>query len=77
MTYHRNPGRLPDDCEAIDPQTGEVTGFRNCHVRLFNGWDSKALGQQPWPSAGGRPPTNWRISKPPHNFEIESYEVAT
>ena len=76
MTYQPNPGRLPADCELLD-DNGELTGYRPVQVRLFNGWDSKRSGHAPWPAAGGRPhATNWRLSRPPHPFEIESYEVA-
>ncbi|WP_371431355.1 hypothetical protein [Novosphingobium sp.] len=74
MPHLPNPGHLPDDCLVHD-EHGNVTGHRGIHVRLFNGWDSKASGNAPWPSAGGRPPTVWTISRPPHPFEIREFEV--
>lgn len=72
----KNPGHLPLECEILD-ENDEVVGFRPVHVRLFNGWSSAAANSPPWPSAGRYPLTVWRISKPPHPFEIEHYEVAT
>ena len=75
MPANPGTGRAPDDCYAIDPETGEVTGTRSVHVVLFNGWSSRAARQSPWLAAGGRPPTQWRISNPPHPFEIREYEV--
>lgn len=66
-----NPGHLPKECVILD-EDGELAGYRPVHVRLFNGWRSQA----PWPAAGSRPPTNWKISRPPHPFEIEAYELA-
>lgn len=74
MAWQSNEGRLPDACLILDEQ-GEVTGYRKVHVRLHGGWDSKAAGHDPWPAGGGRPPTEWRISRKPGPFEIESYEV--
>lgn len=70
-----NPGHLPDDCHVVDSGTGESTGHRAVHVVLFNGWSSRGAGHASWPAAGGRPPTQWRISTPPHPFEIREYEV--
>lgn len=65
-----NPGHLPPECEILD-EDGNVTGHRAVMVKLFGG-----IKTGPWPSAGGRPvPTNWKISKPPHPFEIEEYEI--
>ena len=76
MAYQPNPGRLPADCELLD-EHGELAGYRPVHVRLFCGWDSQRAGHAPWPAAGGRPrATVWRISTPPHPFEIQQYEVA-
>lgn len=70
----RNPGHLPDEC-IVESEDGTVT-YRAVHVRLFCGWDSKKVGAAPWPSKGGRPSdTVWRVSEPPHGFQIESYEV--
>lgn len=66
----RNAGRVPPETVIWD-EDGNVAGYRQVRVTLFNG-----LVCGPWPSAGGRPhPTNWKISRPPHPFEIESYEV--
>jgi hypothetical protein len=75
MPANPGTGHVPDDCYAIDPETGEVVGTRAVHVVLFNGWSSRAAGHAPWPAAGGRLPTQWRISSPPHPFEIREYEV--
>ena len=69
--WRPNPGRYPDDCDILHPDIGEHIGFRKVHVRLFNGWTSLSSG--PWPAAGGRPPTVWRISCPPHPFDIAEY----
>lgn len=73
MPYAPNPGLLPDDC-LIHDEDGNFTGFRRVHVRLFGGYDSRERGHDPWPAAGARPPTDWRISKPPFPFEIKEYE---
>ncbi len=71
-----NPGHLPEEC-IIRDDDGEVTGYRSVHVVLFGGFDSRKRGDAPWPSAGGRPsPTNWKISRPPHPYEIKEYEIA-
>lgn len=76
MAYQPNPGNLPPECEIRD-EHGNVIGHRAVHVRLFGGFDSKKRGDAPWPSAGGRPnPTNWKISRKPHQYEIEFYEIA-
>lgn len=66
-----NPGHLPEEC-IIRDDDGEVTGYRQVMVTLFNG---RTIG--PWPAAGGRPyPTNWKISRPPHRYEIKEYQIA-
>lgn len=66
----RNEGHLPPECEILD-QDGNVTGHRAVRVKLFNG-----RVEGPWPSAGGRPhQTNWKISRKPHGFEIEFWEI--
>ena len=70
----KNPGSLPLECEILE-EHDQAAGFWPVHVILFNGHSTKAAGQPPWPSAGRFPPTNWRISKPPHPFEIQQYEV--
>lgn len=70
-----NPGRLPPECEIRD-EHGNVTGYRAVHVVLFNGFSTSKAGHAPWPAGGGRPPTNWRISKPPHSSDIEFWEIA-
>lgn len=69
MAYQPNPGRIPEQCLVRDQQ-GFIAGYRPVMVKLFNG-----ITAGPWPSAGGRPPTRWSISKTPHPFEIESFEV--
>lgn len=74
MALQPNPGSLPRDCIILDEE-GNVTGFRKVHVVLFNGHSTRAAGQDPWPASGARPPTCWAISRPPHPFEIQSYEV--
>lgn len=74
MAYQPNPGKLPDEC-VVEGENGNVTHLA-VHVRLFGGWDSKKAGYAPWPSAGGRPPNRWAISRPPHDYEIAEYEVA-
>lgn len=74
MPYLPNPGHVPPECEILDDD-GNVTGHRKVHVRLFGGWDSRKAGHAPWPAAGGRPPTIWRISRAPHPFEIKEFEV--
>lgn len=72
MTYERNLGSQPPEC-AIRDSSGKLTGQHPVHVRLFNGWDSKAAGHQPWPAGSA----DWCISAKPHPFQIEFYEVAT
>lgn len=74
MAYLPNLGHVPPECEVLD-EDGNVTGYRNVHVRLFGGFDSKKAGHAPWPAGGGRPPTVWKISRKPHPFEIREYEV--
>lgn len=74
MVWKANEGRCPYEAEIRD-EGGGIAGHRAVHVRLFGGWDSKKAGHKPWPAAGARPPTNWRISRPPHPFEIKEYEV--
>lgn len=65
-----NPGRLPPEC-VIRDDDGNVTGYRSVRVVLWGG-----IASGPWPSAGGRPPTCWKISKPPHPYEIKEWEFA-
>ena len=74
MAYEPNPGKLPDEC-VVEDENGNVT-HRAVHVRLFGGWDSRKAGAAPWPSAGRQPATRWAISKRPHNFDIEEWEIA-
>lgn len=74
MVWQLNAGHMPPECELLD-ESGNRTGYRSVHVKLFNGWNSKAAGGAPWPAAGGRPPTRWGISPQPHPFEIKAYEV--
>jgi hypothetical protein len=75
MAYLPNPGRIPAECQICD-EAGEVTGWRRVHIRLFGGWDSRKAGHDPWPAADGRPATVWRVSRPPHTFEIKEWEIA-
>jgi hypothetical protein len=76
VAYRPNPGRLPPEC-VVQDEAGEIISFRSVHVRLHNGIDTKARGNPPWPSAGGRPSsTNWQISRPPHPFQIQEWELA-
>lgn len=79
MTWRPNPGKIPDEC-AVWSEDGQSVTYRPVHVRTFGSdtippFDSKRAGHLPWPSGGGRPPTNWRISRPPQPFEIREYEV--
>lgn len=71
----RNHGYIPPECEIRDVN-GILTGYSRVHVRLFNGYDTRRAGADPWPAAGSRPPTNWRISPQPHGFEIRGFELA-
>lgn len=70
-----NDGHIPSEC-IIRDEAGDITGYRKVHVRLFGGFDTRKAGNDPWPAGGARPPTEWRISKPPHPFEIEEWEIA-
>lgn len=69
-----NKGRLPRECVTVDADGNRA--YRSVHVVLFNGHSTKKADHRPWPSGGGRPPTNWAISDPPGPFEIEFYELA-
>jgi hypothetical protein len=69
-----NPGHLPPDCIVRD-EWGDITGYRSVHVVLFNGYSTKKAGAAPWPAAGAKIPTEWRISRKPHPFEIKEYEI--
>lgn len=71
----RNEGRIPDAC-IIRDEHGEFAGFRSVHVTLFGGFSTKRAGHAPWPAGGGRPPTNWKIGRPPHPFDIKEYDIA-
>lgn len=70
----QNPGRLPPEC-VLESEAGVIT-YRNVHVRLFGGYDSKKAGAAPWPAGGGRPPTRWSVSRVPHPFDIRAWELA-
>lgn len=70
-----NDGQVPPECVVRDEQ-GNVVGFRSVHVVLFGGHDTRRAGVAPWPAGGGRPPTVWRISKPPHSYEIKEWSLA-
>lgn len=70
-----NRGRVPAEAEIRDEE-GELVGHRSVHVVLFNGWSTAKAGASPWPASGGRPATNWRVSDPPHAFEIKLWELA-
>ena len=69
-----NPGYLPPDCIVRD-EFGEISGYRSVHVVLFNGYSTKKAAAAPWPAGGGRQQTVWTISRRPHPFEIQFYEV--
>lgn len=72
----RNEGRIPPECEIRD-DAGNVTDWRNVHVRCFGGYDSRKAGHAPWPASTGRAQTtNWKISRPPFGFEIREFEIA-
>lgn len=74
MAYAPNPGRLPDAC-VIESDSG--TQYRSVHVQLFGGYCTRKAGAAPWPSKGARGgETNWRISQPPHPYEIKEWEIA-
>jgi len=82
VAFQPNPGEFPTECEIwADVETDGIlarslVGYRAVHVRLWGGYDSKAAGDRPWPSKGGRPfDTRWAISRKPHPFEIREYEV--
>lgn len=73
MAYQPNIGERPAAI-AIWDETGKVvTGYRPVHVILHGGYDSKQRDVAPWP---GGPPTDWRISNPPHPFQIKSWDLA-
>lgn len=74
MAYEPNFGKLPDECVATDDD-GAVS-YRLVHVRLFGGSCTKKAGAAPWPDAGRQPATRWAISRPPHPYEIEEWELA-
>lgn len=64
----RNPGRQPGGTEG-----------KRVKVRLFNGTIAGTKPISPtspagWP-ADGKGACNWRISNPPHPFEIKEYCV--
>lgn len=63
MPVTRNEGRCPPEAEG-----------RNIHAILFNGTRTREKSPQGWP-ATGRGACSWRISKPPHPFEIEFWEL--
>lgn len=70
----RNLGKLPGEA-VIRDDDGQVTGYRQVRVRLFNGYDTAVREPNGWPAAGGRPPTRWSIESPPHPFDIEYWEL--
>lgn len=90
MAYLPNPGHVPpeteiwEDVETSGVVARSLVGHRPVHVRLWGdpargvaGWDTKRAGQAPWPAKGGRQiDTDWRISKPPHPYQIKEFEVA-
>lgn len=75
MAWKRNEGRLPAECVVLS-EDGNVESYRAVHVRLFGGFDTQRTGHAPWPAAGGRPPTDWSISRQPHPFQIREYQIA-
>lgn len=83
MAYQPNPGHVPRETEVWgDVETNgvlarSIIGHKAVHVRLFSGFDSRRAGHAPWPAKGGRPiDTNWRVSRPPHPYEIKEWEIA-
>ncbi len=75
MPLQSNTGSLPEACTVRD-EYGEIASYRKVHVVLFGGYSSRAAGHAPWPAAGARPPTDWGIRKPPHDFDICEWEIA-
>lgn len=72
-----NKGRLPTACSVKGEEDGAPRTYKAVHVILFSGWDSrKAIVGGPWPSAGGKPPTDWSISDPPKSWQIKEWELA-
>lgn len=59
-----NDGRCPPEADG-----------KRIHAKLFNGTLTKAKSPNGWP-ATGRDGCSWKISKPPHPFEIEAWELA-
>lgn len=76
MAYQPNTGKLPAECVVWSEDEQTILSCRAVHVRCFGGFDSRKAGHAPWPSAGGRPATNWAISARPHPFEIMEWELA-
>ena len=69
--WHKNHGQMPAFAER-----------KRVKVRLFNG---RICGEEPvspttpagWPAGGEgvRGACNWRISKPPHPFDIDEFWI--
>ena len=73
MTYTRNTGECPAPAKVLD-ERGNVTGYANVHVRLRNGYDSKARMVVPWPAGAGRYPTRWTLVD--HPADIVEWDLA-
>ncbi len=74
MAYRPNNGKLPRSCVVFAEDGEERKAYRKVHVRLRNGFCSRAAGHEPWPAAGANPATRWSI-EPPGPFDIVEYEV--
>jgi hypothetical protein len=60
----RNEGYCPREADG-----------QRIHATLFNGIDTRDASPQGWP-ADGRGACNWRISRPPHPYDIKDWEIA-
>ena len=81
MAYADNPGfkggppalEIWTETEVDGEVHRELVGRRRAHVRLFNGYDSKAVGANSWPAET----TQWTIRRGiPHPFDVKEFEVA-
>jgi len=80
VAWIKNPGSNtpPPETEIWAEQDGErvLTGYRSVHVRLRNGHDTKARGQDPWRAKT----TDWTFYRSrrgePWPFDVLEFEVA-
>lgn len=72
MPAKPNPGRMPEEC-VFETEDGDVR-YRNVRVWFFNGTSTPGGTPGGWPSYG-KGAVRWSISKPPHPFDIQFYEV--